>query len=191
MKKIHALLNSVLFAFSQEPLRLLSLSLPSSTKHSLRNSQSSSIGRQSFVGLDVLHQHFSWQGPVERKSVVRDGRFQYFPRWKRVWMALWGTNLLTFKPKTPFRASLRTHFQNLPSSIHPLFKWKLITSTAVEALEKGRTSALLEFTLVAPDSATVLKMKAANVTEYREWIKFVKGAISLAENPTNLINLDS
>ncbi|GAU88892.1 hypothetical protein RvY_01510 [Ramazzottius varieornatus] len=175
----------------EEPMRLPSLSLPSSTKHSLRHSQCSSIGRSSFLGIDALQHHFSWQGPVERKSVVRDGRFQYFPRWKRVWMAVWGTNLVTFKPKNPFRASLREHFQTLPSSIHPLSKWKLITSTALEAIEKGRTSALLEFTLVAPDSATVLKLKTANVTEYREWIKFVRGAINQAENPSNLINLDS
>jgi hypothetical protein len=174
-------------------VRLESIPLTSSARHSLRKiSQCSSTGgAHSLRSLGALYQHFDWQGLLERKTLVREGHFQYFPRWKRVWIAIWGVNLVTFKPKNPFRASVRAHFQPVPSSVYALSQWKLLTTSLLELNEKHKVSTLLEFTLLSPNSETVLRLKTHNVTEYREWIKFLRGGIAKADHPANLINFDA
>ncbi|OQV18880.1 putative Ras-specific guanine nucleotide-releasing factor RalGPS1 [Hypsibius exemplaris] len=174
---------------------LESLSLPSSAKHSLRfssQSSSTSSGGNSLKSVPSLlqQQHFEWQGLLERKTVVRRGRFQYFPRWKRVWIAIWGVNLITYKPRNPFRASSRDHFQSTPATAVVLSGWKLLTTGALDVVEKSKIATLLEFTLISANSDTVLRLKTQNVTEYREWIKFLRGAMAKADHPANLISFD-
>ena len=116
-------------------------------------------------------------GILERKSVVKNGHFQLIPRWKHVWTAVWGTNLFIFKPKSPFRTSERSHFDGIPCMVYTLAKWKL---------EPG-TDEKLEFKLSAPEHSFILRFKAHTVTEFREWIKYLKAATT---TPSNLINFD-
>ncbi|OQV16514.1 putative Ras-specific guanine nucleotide-releasing factor RalGPS1 [Hypsibius exemplaris] len=132
-----------------------------SSGHSLSRHNVGNLSLPSNMG--VLQRHYDWQGILERKNVVKNNQFQFIPRWKVVWAAVWGTNLFVFKPKSPFRTSDRGHFDGIPCMVYTLAKWKL---------ESG-SDEKLEFKLSAPDHSFIIRLKAHTVTEFREWIKFL------------------
>ncbi|GAV05531.1 hypothetical protein RvY_15649 [Ramazzottius varieornatus] len=125
----------------------------------------------------VLQRHYDWQGILERKNVVKNGRFSFVPRWKPVWAAVWSSNFFVFKPKSPFRTSERSHFDGTPCAVYTLTEWKM------EAVGDDR----LELRLSSPDHAFIMKLKAHTVTEFREWIKYLKAAVG---GSSNLIKFD-
>ncbi|XP_055328578.1 LOW QUALITY PROTEIN: ras-specific guanine nucleotide-releasing factor RalGPS1-like [Paramacrobiotus metropolitanus] len=125
----------------------------------------------------VLQRHYDWQGMLEKKTIVKNGQFRFLPRWKSVWAAAWGSNYFIFKPKSPFRTGERVHFEGIPCTVYTVTDWKLHIGT----------DETLSFKLQSPDNAFIVRFKTRTVTEYREWIKFLKAATGA---PSNLINLD-
>ncbi|XP_055348432.1 ras-specific guanine nucleotide-releasing factor RalGPS1-like [Paramacrobiotus metropolitanus] len=168
----------------------------SSAQNSFRLSlsDSSTSYSSSLTTLGSLQHYFTFQSVIERKSILKESRFLFLPRWKRYWMAVWGVHLITFKPKHGLlRCTERQHFQAVPSSVHVITQWRLlIRKDPVDSDGKNRKKQPEgEFTLRSADNAFVFKFRTRTVTEFREWVKYFRGAIGKSESEPNLMTFDA
>lgn len=146
-----------------------------SSSHSMNRNNIGNLSLPS--NMAILQRHYDWQGILERKTIVKNGQFRFIPRWKHVWAAVWSSNFFIFKPKSPFRTSERSHFDGAPCLVYTVTDWKM------ESIGDDR----LELKLSSPDHAFIIRLKAHTVTEFREWLKYLKAAVG---GFSNLIKFD-
>jgi len=70
----------------------------------------------------------NFQGYVQRKSLIKDGKRPLMAAWQRYWLQLWGSNLLYYLPKTLSKCRDRRDFKSEPSKINNVEGWMVMVS---------------------------------------------------------------
>merc|ERR1712029_1171555 len=58
----------------------------------------------------------TFQGCVQRKTLLKDGKRPLVSSWQRYWLQLWGSSLVFFLPKTLSKAKGRNDFKTEPQT---------------------------------------------------------------------------
>uniref|UniRef100_A0A6A7G1G9 Ras-specific guanine nucleotide-releasing factor RalGPS1-like n=1 Tax=Hirondellea gigas TaxID=1518452 RepID=A0A6A7G1G9_9CRUS len=131
------------------------------------------------------------QGPLRRKTILKDGRKPPVGAWHRYWVQLWGGALVYYHPKSLASRGLeRGDFKSSPCKLQPL------TSTAGKLLLFGPhqdgSSQLDLFQLSDQSSDTIYKFRAPSVTAARCWLSKLSFALQdkTSATPENLITFE-
>jgi len=65
----------------------------------------------------------TFQGCVQRKTLLKDGRRPLVSSWQRYWLQLWGSSLVYFLPKTLSKAKGRNDFKSEPCKLSTVDGW--------------------------------------------------------------------
>lgn len=129
------------------------------------------------------------QGPLRRKTVIKDGRRPAVSAWHRYWVQLWGAVLVYYHPKSlTSRGQERADFKTSACKLQPLAAsdGKLVLVGPHDAQHQPDV-----FQLSDPAKATIYKFRAPSVSAAKSWISNLQQALS--ENtslpPDSLENL--
>ncbi|KAK8406915.1 hypothetical protein O3P69_007462 [Scylla paramamosain] len=141
------------------------------------------------VVFEVSGEDCGVQGPLRRKTVIKDGRRPAVSAWHRYWVQLWGGALVYYHPKSlTSRGQERADFKTSPCKLQPLAgsEGKLVLVGPHDAQSQPDV-----FQLSDPAKATIYKFRAPSVSAAKSWISNLQQALS--ENtqipPDSLENL--
>lgn len=142
------------------------------------------------VVFEVSGEECGVQGPLRRKTVIKDGRRPAVAAWHRYWVQLWGGALVYYHPKSlTSRGQERADFKTSPCKLQPLVgqAGKLVLVGPQDAQSQPDV-----FQLSDPAKATIYKFRAPSVSAAKSWISNLQQA--LTENtqrpPENLITFE-
>lgn len=130
------------------------------------------------------------QGPLKRKTVIKDGRRPAVSAWHRYWVQLWGGALVYYHPKSlTSRGQERADFKTSPCKLQPLVgqAGKLVLVGPQDAQSQPDV-----FQLSDPAKATIYKFKAPSVSAAKSWIFNLQQALTenVQRPPENLITFE-
>ncbi|XP_033098467.1 ras-specific guanine nucleotide-releasing factor RalGPS1-like isoform X2 [Anneissia japonica] len=125
---------------------------------------------------------FTVQGPLKKKSVMKNGRKVSVSSWTRFWVGLWGTNLIFYAAKT-FSGPDRTNFRSKPSKMTSIVDWMVIVPES-----KGHNVFLLADSI----TGNSYKFKATSYSNTCQWVRKLADATkkSRQQVPTNLMSFE-
>ncbi|XP_071947859.1 ras-specific guanine nucleotide-releasing factor RalGPS2-like isoform X2 [Antedon mediterranea] len=131
---------------------------------------------------EVPNSSFTVQGPLKKKSVMKNGRKVSVSSWTRFWVGLWGTNLIFYAAKT-FSGPERTNFRSKPSKMTSIVDWMVIVPES-----KGHNVFLLADSI----TGNSYKFKATSYSNTCQWVRKLADATkkSRQQVPTNLMSFE-
>ncbi|XP_069194858.1 ras-specific guanine nucleotide-releasing factor RalGPS1 isoform X5 [Procambarus clarkii] len=141
------------------------------------------------VVFEVSGEECGVQGPLRRKTVIKDGRRPAVAAWHRYWVQLWGGALVYYHPKSlTSRGQERADFKTSPCKLQPLVSagGKLVLVGPHDAQSQPDV-----FQLSDPAKATIYKFRAPSVSAAKSWISNLQQALSenIQRPPETLENL--
>ncbi|KAK8741230.1 hypothetical protein OTU49_002571, partial [Cherax quadricarinatus] len=141
------------------------------------------------VVFEVSGEECGVQGPLRRKTVIKDGRRPAVAAWHRYWVQLWGGALVYYHPKSlTSRGQERADFKTSPCKLQPLIGpgGKLVLVGPHDAQSQPDV-----FQLSDPAKATIYKFRAPSVSAAKSWITNLQQALSenIQRPPEMLENL--
>ncbi|XP_042230687.1 ras-specific guanine nucleotide-releasing factor RalGPS1-like isoform X3 [Homarus americanus] len=141
------------------------------------------------VVFEVSGEECGVQGPLRRKTVIKDGRRPAVAAWHRYWVQLWGGALVYYHPKSlTSRGQERADFKTSPCKLQPLVGpgGKLVLVGPHDAQSQPDV-----FQLSDPAKATIYKFRAPSVSAAKSWISNLQQALSenIQRPPETLENL--
>ncbi|XP_042885325.1 ras-specific guanine nucleotide-releasing factor RalGPS1-like isoform X7 [Penaeus japonicus] len=148
------------------------------------------------VVFEVSGEECGVQGPLRRKTVIKDGRRPAVAAWHRYWVQLWGGALVYYHPKSlTSRGQERADFKTSPCKLQPLVgqAGKLVLVGPQDAQSQPDVFQVRVYSLLSdPAKATIYKFRAPSVSAAKSWISNLQQA--LTENtqrpPENLITFE-
>ncbi|XP_071537512.1 ras-specific guanine nucleotide-releasing factor RalGPS1-like isoform X5 [Panulirus ornatus] len=133
------------------------------------------------VVFEVSGEECGVQGPLRRKTVIKDGRRPAVAAWHRYWVQLWGGALVYYHPKNlTSRGQERADFKTSPCKLQPLVGpvGKLVLVGPHDAQSQPDV-----FQLSDPAKATIYKFRAPSVSAAKSWISNLQQALSENQRP--------
>lgn len=142
------------------------------------------------VVFEVSGEECGVQGPLKRKTVIKDGRRPAVSAWHRYWVQLWGGALVYYHPKSlTSRGQERADFKTSPCKLQPLIGQgsKLVLVGPQDAQSQPDV-----FQLSDPGKATIYKFRAPSVSAAKSWIYNLQQALTenIQRLPENLITFE-
>ncbi|KAK7081627.1 RasGEF, partial [Halocaridina rubra] len=142
------------------------------------------------VVFEVSGEDCGVQGPLKRKTVIKDGRRPAVSAWHRYWVQLWGGALVYYHPKSlTSRGQERADFKTSPCKLQPLIgqEGKLVFVGPQDAQSQPDV-----FQLSDPAKATIYKFRAPSVSAAKSWIFNLQQALTenIQRPPENLITFE-
>ncbi|XP_069744091.1 ras-specific guanine nucleotide-releasing factor RalGPS1-like isoform X4 [Narcine bancroftii] len=187
----HLLDDSVLESHS--PAKNLEASIFSNGA-SIGSSESSEFSEEHSSGLesptDTYNYHLSGtngtntiEGPLRRKTLLKEGKKPALSSWTRYWLILSGSLLLYYSAKS-LRASERKHFKSSPSKKVSIAGWMVVLPDDPEHPDI--------FQLSDPDKGNVYKFQTNSRFHAILWYKHLDDACksNRPQIPTNLMSFE-
>jgi len=128
----------------------------------------------------------TFQGYVQRKTLIKDGRKPVLSSWQRYWLQLWGSSLVYFLPKTLSKARDRRDFKSEPCKLATVEGW-LVMLPEVQDTDSS------SFQLADPVMRNVYRFRDSGGTDRAAWVyhltRATRGLKSKAP-PANLISFE-
>ncbi|XP_076058431.1 ral GEF with PH domain and SH3 binding motif isoform X2 [Oratosquilla oratoria] len=158
--------------------------------HTLTRTSSGLSSDSDEVVLELSSEECSVQGPLRRKTVIKDGRRPAVAAWHRYWVQLWGGALVYYHPKSlTSRGQDRGDFKTSPCKIQQLSgpKVKFVLVGPQDAQSHPDV-----FQLSDPNTATIYKFRAPSPLAARSWISHLQLALSDVSQgpPENLMTFE-
>ncbi|XP_068221225.1 ras-specific guanine nucleotide-releasing factor RalGPS1-like isoform X1 [Palaemon carinicauda] len=148
------------------------------------------------VVFEVSGEECGVQGPLKRKTVIKDGRRPAVSAWHRYWVQLWGGALVYYHPKSlTSRGQERADFKTSPCKLQPLIGQgsKLVLVGPQDTQSQPDVFQVRVYTLLSdPGKATIYKFRAPSVSAAKSWIYNLQQALTenIQRPPENLITFE-
>jgi len=129
----------------------------------------------------------NFQGYVQRKTLIKDGRRPLVAAWQRYWLELWGSNLIFYLPKTLTKSRERRDFKSEPSKFNNVEGW-LVMLPDQQANQTDKES----FQLADPVMKNVYRFRG-EIHDQAAWVHHLTHAargLTLNKPPANLISFE-
>jgi len=128
------------------------------------------------VIFEMSGENCSVQGPLRRKTIIKDGRRPPVASYHRYWVQLWGGALVYYHPKSiTSRGVERVDFKTSPCKLQNLSepkKKKLILTGPQDAQTQPDV-----FQLSDQSAGTIYKFRAPSVSAAKSWIRNLRQAL--------------
>jgi len=128
----------------------------------------------------------TFQGYIQRKTLIKDGRRPLVSSWQRYWLQLWGSSLVYFLPKTLSKARDRRDFKSEPCKLATVEGWLVMLP---ELQDTDTTS----FQLADPVMRNVYRFRDSGGTDRAAWVYHLTRAtrgLKSKNPPANLISFE-
>jgi len=128
----------------------------------------------------------TFQGCIQRKTLLKDGKRPLVSSWQRYWLQLWGSSLVYFLPKTLSKARGRNDFKSEPCKLTSVEGW-LVMVPEGQSQEADVTS----FQLADPVMKNVYRFRDGVDTSH--WVYHLTRAtrgLKSKTPPTNLMSFE-
>lgn len=128
----------------------------------------------------------TFQGYVQRKTLIKDGKRPLVSSWQRYWLQLWGANLVYFLPKTLSKPRDRRDFKSEPYKVATVDGWLVMLP---EMQDTDTTS----FQLTDPVRRNVYRFRNSGGTDRVAWVYHLNRAtrgLKSKTPPANLISFE-
>jgi len=129
----------------------------------------------------------TFQGCVQRKTLLKDGKRPLVSSWQRYWLQLWGSSLVFFLPKTLSKAKGRNDFKTEPCKLTSIEGWLVMVPENSHSQETEITS----FQLADPVMRNVYRFRDGQDTS--SWVYHLTRAtrgLKSKTPPTNLMSFE-
>jgi len=124
----------------------------------------------------------TFQGYVQRKTLIKDGRKPLVSSWQRYWLQLWGSSLVYFLPKTLSKSRDRRDFKTEPCKLATVEGWVVLDMTDT-----------LSFQLADPVMRNVYRFRDNSGADRAAWVYHLNRATKGLKSktpPANLISFE-
>ncbi|CAL4085640.1 unnamed protein product, partial [Meganyctiphanes norvegica] len=160
-----------------------------SPPHTLTRTWSGLSSDSEEVVFEMSGEECGVQGPLRRKTIIKDGRRPAVASYHRYWVQLWGGALVYYHPKSlTSRGVERGDFKTSPCKLQHLteLKKKLILTGPQDAQSQPDV-----FQLSDPMAGTVYKFRAPSVSAAKSWISNLRHALEgNTHTPPDLITFE-
>jgi len=128
----------------------------------------------------------TFQGYVQRKTLIKDGRRPIVSSWQRYWVQLWGSSLVYFLPKTLSKARDRRDFKSEPCKLATVEGWLVM-------LPEMQDTDLSSFQLADPVMRNVYRFRDSGGGDRDAWVYHLNRAtrgLKSKTPPANLISFE-
>jgi len=129
----------------------------------------------------------TFQGCVQRKTLLKDGKRPLVSSWQRYWLQLWGSSLVYFQPKTLSKARGRNDFKSEPCKLSTVDGWLVMVP------DQQTKEDVTSFQLADPVMRNVYRFRDNNRGDTPHWVyhltRATRGVKSNAP-PTNLMSFE-
>jgi len=128
----------------------------------------------------------TFQGYVQRKTLIKDGKRPLVSSWQRYWLQLWGSNLVYFLPKTLSKPRDRRDFKSEPYKLATVEGWLVILPDIQQDSDSS-------FQLADPVMRNVYRFRDSGGTDRASWVYHLNRAtrgLKSKTPPTNLISFE-
>ncbi|KAK4301105.1 hypothetical protein Pmani_026731 [Petrolisthes manimaculis] len=149
------------------------------------------------VMLEMNSEECGVQGPLKRKTVIKDGRRPAVSAWHRYWVQLWGGRLVYYHPKSlTSRGQERGDFKASPCKLQQLVgvEGRLVLVGPHDVQSQPDVFQVRLYSLLSdPAKATIYKFRAPSVSAAKSWMANLQLALSedTQQPPDTLENLMS
>jgi len=130
----------------------------------------------------------TFQGLVQRKTLIKDGRRPLVSSWQKYWLQLWGSSLVYFLPKTLSKSRERRDFKSEPAKLVTVEGWLvMLPDTKQEAVEPN------SFQLADPVMRNVYRFRDTGGSLSTSWVYHLTRATrghGRKDLPANLISFE-
>jgi len=129
-----------------------------------------------------------FQGHVQRKTLIKDGRRPLVSAWHRYWLELWGSSLVFFLPKTLSKSRERRDFKSEPCKFNNVEGWLVMLPDQQGGGQPDRES----FQLADPVMKNVYRFRGDG-NDQAAWVHHLTHAargLALKSPPANLISFE-
>lgn len=160
-----------------------------SPPHTLTRTWSGLSSDSEEVVFEMSGEECGVQGPLRRKTIIKDGRRPPVASYHRYWVQLWGGSLVYYHPKSlTSRGIERGDFKTAPCKLQHLKepKKKIILTGPQDAQTQPDV-----FQLSDPAAGTVYKFRAPSISAARSWISNLQHALEgHTHTPPDLITFE-
>lgn len=128
----------------------------------------------------------TFQGYVQRKTLIKDGKKPLVSSWQRYWLQLWGSSLVYFLPKTLSKARDRRDFKSEPCKLATVEGWLVMPPEVQD-------SDISSFQLADPVMRNVYRFRDSGGGDRAAWVHHLTRAtrgLKSKTPPTNLISFE-
>jgi len=128
----------------------------------------------------------TFQGCIQRKTLLKDGKRPLVASWQRYWLQLWGSSLVYFLPKTLSKARGRNDFKSEPCKLTTVEGWLVMVPEG-----QSHDGDLTSFQLADPVMKNVYRFRDGVDTSH--WVYHLTRAtrgLKSKTPPTNLMSFE-
>merc|ERR1712059_243722 len=128
----------------------------------------------------------TFQGFVQRKTLIKDGRRPLVSSWQKYWLQLWGSSLVFFLPKTLSKSRERRDFKSEPCKLVTVEGWLVMLPDTTQEVDFN------SFQLADPVMRNVYRFRDSGAGR-ASWVyhltRATRGQMRMTP-PTNLISFE-
>jgi len=128
----------------------------------------------------------TYQGFVQRKTLLKDGKRPLVSSWQKYWLQLWGSSLVYFLPKTLSKSRERRDFKSEPCKLVTVEGWLVMLPDANQDVDFN------SFQLADPVMRNIYRFRDAG-TGRASWVYHLTRATrghTMRPLPSNLISFE-
>jgi len=131
----------------------------------------------------------TFQGSIQRKTLIKDGRRPLVASWQKFWLELWDTSLVYYLPKTLSKCRDRRDFKSEPCKLRSTVGWIVMVPQQTNQLQPADQHS---FQLADPVMRNVYRFRGEK-KDRDLWVYHLTRATRGLTNqslPTNLISFE-